>query len=204
MQVEDYIFSQIENPEDIEKFSVEGFEFFKGLGIIDYKRTFKAWLRKFPKPLFLIVTRQNKIVSWVHIDEWREGVARDGNSINILRAIETLPKYRGKKIGYRLVFLGLQRTVGYTITKPVSPGSKRFFSDIGFLDETHFKNCPVDLSKHPGYMVLPLYKKSVFLKDFVKKYIGNNSKINLMKPERYNSGDNKGNVSKNEKSLSGK
>lgn len=175
MKLEDYVFSLIESPEDIEKFSVEGFDFFKGLGIIDYKRTFKAWLRKFPKPLFLVAAKGDRIISWVHIDEWRGNVAKDGNSINILRAIETLPAFRSKKIGYRLVFLGLQYTVGYMITKPVSMDAKRFFHEIGFRDDSEFKNCPVNLGKHSGYMILPLYRKSEFVKDFSKKYLLNNS-----------------------------
>lgn len=174
MKHEDFIFSQIENPTDIDRFVVEGFEFFKGLGIIDYKKTFKAWLRKFPRPIFLVVTRQNRIVSWVHIDEYSYGVAKDGNSINVLRAIETLPKYRSKKIGYRLVFLGLQLTVGYLITKPISADSKRFFKEIGFMEDFECRNCPLDMNRLAGYLLLPLYKKNEFTKEFTSKYLKNN------------------------------
>jgi hypothetical protein len=181
MKQEDYVFYKIENPNDVNNLTVEGFEFFKGLGIIDYKKTFKAWLRKFPKPVFLIVTRHKKLISWVHIDEWKEGVARDGNPINILRAIETLPEFRSRKIGYRLVFLGLKYTIGYMITKPVSPEAKRFFKDLGFLEEAEFKNCPVNLLKHPGYLVLPLHKKSEFIREFTKKVLNSNSNVLSLK-----------------------
>ncbi|UCH88653.1 MAG: hypothetical protein JSV49_10435 [Thermoplasmata archaeon] len=179
MKQEDYVFIQIVNPKDIDKLNVEGFEFFKGLGIIDYKRTFKAWLRKFPKPVFIVVTKQNSVISWVHIDEWREGVAKDGNSINILRAIETLPEYRSKRIGNKLVFLALRYTVGYMITKPVSPEAKTFFARIGFKDENEFPNCPVDLQKHPGYLVLPLHIKSNFIKEFAKKHFIDNLEFDV-------------------------
>ena len=174
MRMEDYEFCHVEDPQDIEELSVEGFEFFKGLGIIDYKKTFMAWLRKFPKPLFFVVIKKGQIVSWVHIDEWRHGVARDGNGINILRAIETLPKYRSRKIGYRLVFLGIQHAVGYVITKPVSPSAKRFFNDIGFREEKDCRSCPIDMSTHPGYMVLTLTDKRDFVRQFTRKYLGNN------------------------------
>ena len=175
MRLEDYIYYQLEEPEDIDKFEVEGFEFFKGLGIIDYKRTFKAWLRKFPKPLFLVVVRRNKLISWVHVDEWREGVAKDGNSINILRAIETLPEYRSRKIGFRLVLLSLQRTVGYMLTKPVSAKARQFFEEIGFKDEKSCSRCPVDLSRHSGYLVLSLIDKGIFLRENGKKFLMNNN-----------------------------
>jgi GNAT superfamily N-acetyltransferase len=173
--MEDYTYYQLENPEDIDKFEVEGFDFFKGLGIIDYKRTFKAWLRKFPKPLFIVAVRNDRLISWVHVDEWREGVARDGNSINILRAIETLPDYRSRKIGFRLVLLSLQRTIGYMITKPVSAKARTFFEEIGFKDEKSCSRCPVDLTRHSGYLVMNLKEKSQFLTDFSWKFLGNNS-----------------------------
>jgi GNAT superfamily N-acetyltransferase len=181
MRMEDYEFCHVEDPQDIEHLSVDGFEFFKGLGIIDYRKTFMAWLRKFPKPLFFVVIQKDRIISWVHVDEWRHGVAKDGNAINILRAIETLPSYRSRKIGYRLVFLALQHTVGYMITKPVSPAAKRFFRDIGFKEEKEFRSCPIDMSAHPGYLVLTLSDKRDFVREFSRKYLGNNSNSNNLK-----------------------
>jgi hypothetical protein len=187
MRIEDYEFCHVEDPQDIEALSVEGFEFFKGLGIIDYKKTFMAWLRKFPKPLFFVVIQKNRIVSWVHIDEWRFGVAKDGNGIKILRAIETLPAYRSRKIGYRLVFLGLQHSVGYMITKPISPAAKRFFKDIGFKEEKECRSCPVDMSHHPGYMVLTLQDKRDFLRQFTDKFLEDNSKFSSTGNNKFNS-----------------
>lgn len=186
MKLEDYIFYHLEDPADIDKFEVEGFDFFKGLGIIDYKRTFKAWLRKFPKPLFLVVVKNNRLISWVHVDEWREGVARDGNAINILRAIETLPEFRSRKLGFRLVLLSLQRTVGYMITKPVSAKARKFFEEIGFKDEKNCKHCAVDLSRHSGYMVLTLVDKGAFIKEFSLKFGANSSVNNDLKNSRNN------------------
>jgi hypothetical protein len=39
---------------DVDHFHISGFDFFRGLGIIDYGNTFKAWLRKFPRPVLVV------------------------------------------------------------------------------------------------------------------------------------------------------
>lgn len=161
----DHTYYKLEKPDEINIFKIKTFEFFKGLGIVDYEKTFKAWLRKFPRPIFLAAIKDYEIIGWVLIDEWTEGVAKDGNAVYVLRAIETQPHQRKKKIGYNLVNLGLIQTAGYMITKPMGPLSRKFFDRFGFVDTQEFKSCPVDLSKHPGYMVLPLEKKRDILKD---------------------------------------
>ena len=157
--VDYYRFTKVE---DIERFRIDEFTFFKGFGIIDYPETFKAWLRKFPRPIFIAAIKEKDLVGWVYIDEWKEGVSSDGQSVYVLRAIETKPRFQGKRVGARMVMLGLQQTIGYMIVKPVSPQAERFFQKNGFLDFRHIPNCTVNLEKHPGYYVLtPTVKKKV-------------------------------------------
>lgn len=158
-------FIQLDNPTDIDKFKLMDFEFFKQMGIINYQETFKAWLRKFPKPVFIIATFDDSIAGWIHIDEWGEGVARDGNPIYVLRAIETVPDLRKRKIGYRLVLLGLKVTVGYMVVKPINQRAEVFFKRIGFQEKKTFRNPPMDLTKHPTYQILPMPKKQSLLKN---------------------------------------
>jgi acetoin utilization deacetylase AcuC-like enzyme len=134
-----YRFIKLEAPEDLENFSIDGFGYFRGFGIIDYNRTFKAWLRKFPRPVFLVALSETSVVGWVHIDESNEGKSNDGNPIYVLRAIETLPELRRKKLGKRLVMLGLMNTVGYMVTKPVNPtvpgSGPRYHKDAEALEK---------------------------------------------------------------------
>ena len=160
---------QLDSPLDIERFKLKDFEFFKQMGIIDYKETFKAWLRKFPKPIFIVALEGEYILGWIHIDEWGEGVARDGNPIYVLRAIETIPKLRKRKIGYRLVILGLRLTVGYMVVKPINQRAEVFFKRIGFYEKNMFRHPPIDLTKHPTYQILPMSRKQELL-EHIKSY----------------------------------
>ena len=157
------IYLQLENPQDIDRFKLHEFEFFKQMGIIDYKETFKAWLRKFPKPIFIVANENESVLGWIHIDEWGEGVARDGNPIYVLRAIETSPGLRKRKIGHRLVLLGLRLTVGYMVVKPINQRAEVFFKRVGFREKNKFRNPPIDLTKHPTYQILPLSVKNELL-----------------------------------------
>lgn len=158
-------FVKFSRVEDIDRIEIEGFSFFKGFGIIDYHETFKAWLRKFPRPVFIGALNEKKLIGWVYIDEWREGVSKDGNSVYVLRAIETQPTQHGRRIGTKMVSLGLQQTIGYMITKPVSPKAEEFFKKVGFIDPKDMPNCPVNLSKHPGYLIMtPANKKKTIRK----------------------------------------
>ena len=152
-------YHQIDTPIDIDRCKLKEFEFFRQMGIIDYKGTFKAWLRKFPKPIFIVAMNNDFILGWVHIDEWGEGVARDGNPVYVLRAIETAPDLRKKKIGYRLVLLGVQLTVGYMVVKPINQRAEQFFKRVGFREKNEFRTSPMELSKHPTYRILPMSKK---------------------------------------------
>lgn len=144
------------------RFSGGGFEFFRGLGIIGYENTFKIWLRKFPRPIFLVATKGNDLVSWVFIEEWDEA-ALDGMAVWVLRAIETIPPQRRRKIGFKLLLLGAEQSVGYLLTKPLTPEAERFFRGAGFMAPKEFKKAPMDLSRHPGYLILPPFKKAQML-----------------------------------------
>ena len=159
-------------PEDKAKAAEEsggGFEFFRGLGIADYKQLFKIWLRKFPRPILLVAAENMRIISWVYIEEWFD-TALDGSSAYVLRAIETVPALRGKRIGFRLLMLGLHETPGYMITKPLSEAAERFFKRAGFMEESEFRRPPVDLSKHCGYLILPPYRKQMVLKNMTEYF----------------------------------
>ena len=154
-----FTYMKIENSNDIDEFKIEGFEFFKKLGIIDYRLTFKAWLRKFPRPIIIVAVKDNQVMAWVYIDEWPEGVAEDGYPVYVLRAIETLTTFRKSRIGYRLVLLGSREIVGYLITKPITPKALKFFKGIGFKERDSFRNCPINLRKYPNYFIMPIFTK---------------------------------------------
>jgi GNAT superfamily N-acetyltransferase len=166
---DNYVYYKLEEPNEVDGFHIksayeDGFDFFRGLGIIGYPKTFKMWLRKFPRPIFLLAVDGREVISWAFIEEW-EGIAKDGTSVYVLRAIETLPKLRSKKIGFKLLLLALQQITGYIIVKPLTPKGENFFRNAGFLDESEFTNPPVDLSQHSGYFILPPYKRKETLKD---------------------------------------
>jgi hypothetical protein len=169
-----YDYFKLEEPEEVESFKIrsadeDGFDFFRGLGIIGYPKTFKMWLRKFPRPIFIVAVSNREIVSWVFVEEW-ENIAKDGTVVYVLRAIETVPKLRSKKIGFKLLMLVLQQITGYLIVKPLTQEGEKFFKDLGFLEETGFENPPVNLSKHAGYIILPPYKRKELLKEADKYF----------------------------------
>jgi hypothetical protein len=151
------------------RFAGGGFDFFRGLGIIGYEKTFKIWLRKFPRPIFIVTVEGTSIVSWVFIEEWPE-TASDGSPVYVLRAIETIPAMRKRRIGLRLLMLGLQQTVGYMVTKPLTHDAERFFMRAGFMNEKELRKPAIDLSKHPGYLVLPPFKKNELMEGMEKYF----------------------------------
>ncbi len=164
-----YSFYKLETAQDVDGLAIIGFDYFKGFGVLDYAATFKAWMRRFPRPVFLVALKNRKdVAAWVYIDEW-ESVASDGNPGYVLRSIETLPELRGNKLGMRLLMLGLAQTAGYMLTKPMNPGAQSFFKKSGFKEEREFRTSPFDLSKHSGYMVLTIPRKKLLL-DLMPKY----------------------------------
>lgn len=167
-----YTFVKLENVNDIENLEIGladsrpggKFGFFKGLGMVSYSRAFKTWLREFPRPIFIVATKNKTIVAWVYVTNWN-APSKDGDSIYVLRAIETLEQFRSRKLGFRLLVLGLNQTSGYMITKPLNDKAEKFFRKSGFMAEKDFKRCPINLSGYHGYLILPPFKKYLILKN---------------------------------------
>ena len=136
----------------------EGFEFFRGLGIVGYARTFKTWLRHFPRPVFLAALRDREVVAWAFLEENSEQAA-DGSPVYLLRAIETLPELRGKRIGHRLLLLACGQVTGYLLTKPLTKEARRFFLRAGFSDLEGDAKPPVDPRRFAGYVVMPPHRR---------------------------------------------
>ena len=167
-----YTFIKLESADEVEKYEMglsngtsgSEFGFFKGLGMVDYSRAFKTWLREFPRPIFILAIRDKSIVAWIYITSFEE-TSKTGDSIYVLRAIETLKRFRSRKLGFRMLILGLRQTSGYMITKPLNEKAEEFFKNAGFMTEVEFKHSAIDLSRHHGYLVLPPFKKQQILSD---------------------------------------
>lgn len=165
-----FTYVKLEEPADIDRVQVRGaetdeggFEFFRGLGIVGYARTFKAWLRHFPRPIFLAALRDREVSAWVFVEEHGEH-ARDGNPLYVLRAIETLPELRGKRLGHRLVLLVLAQVSGHVLTKPLTKEARAFFVRVGFeaLEEGR---SVVEPRNFPGYVgMTPQRRREVVAK----------------------------------------
>lgn len=149
----------------VDKECKEVFGYFRGLGIINYPSSFKIWLRKFPRPIFIVAAvSHNEMVSWAYLDDWPDP-ANDGEQVYALRSIETRADQRSKRIGLRMLHLAFRQASGYIITKPLNPSAERFFRKIGFMYAEEFRNCPIDLLHHSGYMVLTPYNKKKFISE---------------------------------------
>ena len=159
----------MENAREVDKINIPedegGFDFFHGLGIIGYDQAFKMWLRKFPRPIVLVAMKDDTVVGWIYMEDWKD-TARDGMAVYVLRAIEVHPDFRRKGIGKTLIVLSLREMNGYVITKPLTEAGKRFFREMGFRASDEFKRPPVDVSKQPNYLILSPYSIKKILKDF--------------------------------------
>ena len=160
-----FAYVKFEEPADVDRVEIrsvetdpDGFEFFRGLGIVGYARTFKSWLRHFPRPVFLAAVRDREVVSWAFMEEQGEP-ARDGNPISILRAIETRPELRGKRLGYKLLLLALGQVTGYVLTKPLTKEARAFFLRAGFTEMAGDGRPPVDPQRFPGYVVMSPHRR---------------------------------------------
>ena len=149
----------LEEPTDIDGLRIADFDFFKLYGIIDYRETFKIWLRKFPRPTLIVAVADKTIFGFIYIDSWEEMP----NIVNVLRAQETYKEVRGKKIGYKLFLLGVYATPEYIITKPLTDLSKKFYIELGFVN---IDSMSMFKRHHSivGYLVLPLNKRYEYLK----------------------------------------
>ncbi len=144
----------LDEPADVDEFKIVDLDFFKLYGIIDYHETFKVWLRKFPRPTFIVAVDNKTIMGFIYIEPWEEMP----NIVNVLRAQETYREMRGRKIGYKLFLLGIYATPEYVITKPLTQLSKKFYMNLGFVD---IESMSMFKRYHSifGYLVLPLNKR---------------------------------------------
>ena len=155
-----FTYVRFEEPEDVDRVQIrsvetdaDGFEFFRGLGIVGYAQTFRTWLRHFPRPLFLAALRDREVVSWAFLEHSADP-ARDGSPVHLLRAIETLPELRGRRIGYRLLLLAFAQVPGYLLTKPLTKEARTFFERAGFSEFGGDGSPPVEPRRFAGYVVL--------------------------------------------------
>jgi len=156
-----FTYVRFEEPADVDRVQIrsteadpEGFEFFHSLGIAGYARTFRTWLRPFPRPVFLAAMRDREVVSWAFLEENSEP-AGDGSPVYVLRAIETLPELRRKRLGHRLLLLAFGQVTGYVLTKPLTREARTFFFRAGFADFDADAHPPVDPRRFPGYVAIP-------------------------------------------------
>lgn len=166
----DISYMKLESAGEAEKLDIPedegGFDFFHGLGIIGYEQAFKMWLRKFPRPILIVALQpSNTVIGWVFIEEWNEP-SSEGMPVYVLRAIEVHPEFRRKGLGKKLLILGLKEINGYMIAKPITKQGERFFRDMGFMSADEFRRVPVDTSKQPRYLILPLYRREKAINEF--------------------------------------
>ncbi len=154
----------IEEASEVDDFEIADFDFFKLYGIRDYRETFKIWLRKFPRPVFITGVFKDEIISFIYIDPWEEMP----EIINVLRAQETYKKLRGKKIGYKIFLLGLSLVSEYIITKPLTENSFNFYKSLGFVN---INDVPIFSRFRTliGYLALPVEKRDEHISK-VKEY----------------------------------
>ncbi len=161
----------IEEASEVDNFEIADFDFFKLYGIENYRETFKVWLRRFPRPVFITGVIKDEIVSFIYIDAWEELP----EVINVLRAQETYKKLRGKKIGYKIFLLGLFLTSGYILTKPLTNKSAEFYKSLGFIKT--YDASPIFSRFHTltGYLALPVEKRDKHISKieeyFIKLYL---------------------------------
>ena len=155
----------IEEAYEVDYFEISNFDFFKFYGVNDYRETFKIWLRKFPRPLFIAGVMENRIISFMYLEIWEEELPE---IVNVLRAQETYEKWREKKIGYKIFLLGLFLTTGYIFTKPLTKKSAEFYKSVGFVE---FNELSIfsNFKRLSGYLVLPLAKREEHLSK-IKEY----------------------------------
>ncbi len=160
-----YRYYLLEEPYDVDHFSVIDFDFFKLYGIVDYKETFKIWLRKFPRPIFITAVSEGEIIGFIYIDSWEEMP----DVVNVLRAQETHQNFRHRKIGYKLFVLGLFLSPSFMITKPLTKEAEHFYQKLGF---EKIENTALFSRFHSltGYMILPLEKKEMHLNNFANYF----------------------------------
>ncbi len=148
----------IEEAPEVDRFKIGDFSFFHLYGIFDYSETFKIWMRRFPRPVLIFAIREDHVISFIYIDPWEEipFIA------NVLRAQETVERYRGKRIGYKMFLLGAALSPEYLITKPLTDKARIFYTRLGFVKA---ESISVFRNYHQvtGYLALPAERKNEHL-----------------------------------------
>jgi len=146
------VYYRLERPYELDKLEFDEFTYFrKYLGMTDYVGNFKSWLRR-QNVLLIIAVSQGKVSGWVMNERWNQP-SSDGMPVTVLRAVEVSPRITRGGIGRTLFNLSSQVLMGHIITKPVNEAAKKFFTSLNFTFPD--KNSPINLSNHPGYLVLP-------------------------------------------------
>ena len=142
---------KLDTPYELDKLKFGEFIYFKKyLGMSDYVGNFKSWLKR-SNVLIIVAVSQNKVVGWVMNEIWSEP-SIDGKPVVALRAVEVSPEITKSGIGRGLFNLTSMAVYGHIITKPVNEIAKSFFQSMKFISPD--QNSPINLSNHPGYMVL--------------------------------------------------
>ncbi len=159
------IYIQLEDPAEVDYFKIKDLRFFRKFGVTDYRTFFKMWLRRFPKPVLIVAVSGREIVGFVYIEEWKEGMAKDGQPVYTLRSIELTDEMKRKKIGANLVYLSMAIVPGHIITKPIDERAESFFEYMGFKRPKNVKNPPIDMSRKQDHFILTVYRKEGTLKE---------------------------------------
>lgn len=142
---------KLDNPYELDRLTFGEFIYFKKyLGMSDYIGNFKSWLKR-SNVLIIVAVSQNKVIGWIMNEKWSEP-SIDDKSVYALRAVEVSPEITKGGIGRTLFNLTSMAVYGHIITKPVNEIAKSFFTTMNFI--TPDQSSPINLSDHPGYMVL--------------------------------------------------
>ena len=160
-----YKYSLLEDPREVSLFKIPDFDFFKVYGFVDYSEMFKVWLRKFPRPVFIVAVTEGTILGWIYMERSK---IMSNEVIYVLRSIEVLKSYRKSKIGSKLVHLGAYLCPGVISTKPLTKDAEHFFKDVlGFMEPQDYRRMD---NIATGYLVLPYYKRSALVKELSRLF----------------------------------
>ncbi|WP_342305243.1 hypothetical protein [Methanolobus sp. ZRKC5] len=155
-------FCKLEHAFELDKLQIGEFSYFrKYLGMADYFANFQSWLKR-PTVALVLAISGNTVVGWSMNEKW-SSPSRDGKPVYVLRGIEISPQFARKGMGKNMFFLISNVLLGHVITKPVNKTAKLFFESLGFIDPSG--NSLVNLSDHPGYLILKENKKEALSYD---------------------------------------
>lgn len=155
-------FYKLEHAFELDKLKIGEFSYFrKYLGMADYFANFQSWLKR-PTVALVLAISGNTVVGWSMNEKW-SSPSRDGRPVYVLRGIEISPQLARRGMGKNMFFLISNVLLGHVITKPVNKTAKLFFESLGFIDPSG--NSLLNLSDHPGYLILKEDKKEALSYD---------------------------------------